>query len=128
MNGVVLENGEKRAKLRVKSDNANLLRLREAMPPEEATTPVKRLYYISQLIVTGDLEPQEGAPELNTGLSALQDAMPDECSQEHIVKARSHLDNDEYYQVMRALRALFKVEEKLLLLAHAKELGRLSAG
>jgi len=125
VNGVVLENGEKRAKLRVKSNDANLLRLRDALHPNEATTPVKRLYYVAQLIVTGDLAPEDGAPELVSGLNSLYEALPDRECRVIIERAQKHLSDKEYYQVMRSLRTLFPYEEKLLLIARAKELGQL---
>jgi len=125
VNGVVLENGEKRAKLRVKSNDANLLRLRDALHPNEATTPVKRLYYVAQLIVTGDLAPENGAPELVSGLNSLYEALQDRECRDIIERTQKHLSDKEYYQVMRSLRTLFPYEEKLLLIARAKELGQL---
>ncbi len=125
VNGVVLENGEKRAKLRVKSNDANLLRLRDALHPSEATTPVKRLYYVAQLIVTGDVNPENGAPELISGLNSLYEALPGRASRDIIERAQKHFSEKEYYQVMRSLRALFPYEEKLLLIARANELSQL---
>ena len=49
INGVVVENGDRKARLRVKTDGAHILRLRDAMKPEDATTPLKRAYYIAQM-------------------------------------------------------------------------------
>ncbi len=125
VNGVVLENCEKRTKLRIKSHDANLLRLRDALHPSEATTPVKRLYYVAQLIVTGDLEPDKGAPELVSGLNDLYDVLPDKESRNIVDQTQKHINNKAFYQVMRSLRSLFPCEEKLLLLARAKELQQL---
>ncbi|VAV92102.1 hypothetical protein MNBD_ALPHA05-2026 [hydrothermal vent metagenome] len=125
VNGVVLENGEKRAKLRIKSQDANLLRLRDALHPNEATTPVKKLYYVAQLIVTGDIEPDEGATELISGLNALYDALPEKECRDIIDQTQKHLNNKAFYQVMRSLKALFPHEEKLLLIARANELRQL---
>ena len=68
INGAVVENGEKRAKLRIKSPDANILRLRDALHPNDVTTPVRRLYYTAQLAVTGDLEPPQALTELVAGL------------------------------------------------------------
>ena len=126
VNGVVLENGEKRAKLRVKSENANLLRLRDALHPNEATTPIKRLYYLAQLIVTGDMQAHEATPELLTGLETLYEALPDKACRDVIDRVQKHVNMEEHYQAMRALRELFPYEEKLLLIARAKELHQLS--
>ena len=120
INGVILENGEKRAKLRVKSEGANILRLRDALHPSEANTPVKRLYYAAQLIVTGDISAETAMPELQQGLSDLYDALPDEECREQIENARAHLQAKEYYRALRALKSILPFEEKLLLLAQMK--------
>ncbi len=120
INGCILENGEKRAKLRVKSDGANILRLRDAMHPSEANTPVKRLYYVAQLIVTGDLSADVATPELQEGLRQLYDALTEQEHREQIANAQIHLDNKEYYRVLRALKSILPHEEKLLLYARMK--------
>lgn len=121
INGAVVENGEKRTKLRVKSRNANVLRLRDALHPNEATTPVKRLYYTAQLAVTGDLEPDVAIAELMPGLKSLFEALPDGESRSQITEAVRHAQDFEFYYVMRSLKKLLPYEEKLLMIARAKE-------
>ncbi len=97
INGVVVENGERNARLRVKTEGAHILRLKDAITPEEATTPLKRAYYIAQLAVAGQLsnaeaaailtEALENAPELDSGMDL------GACVARH-----------DFYQVMRSLR------------------------
>jgi len=125
VNGVVIENGDKRTRLRIKSHDANILRLRDALHPSEATTPVKRLYYVAQLIVTGDAEAESARIELFRGLESLYEALPDPSHREHIEQAQHSLNEKEYYRVMRALRPLIQVEEQLLMFARARELKRI---
>lgn len=120
INGCILENGEKRAKLRVKSEGANILRLRDALHPSEANTPVKRLYYVAQLIVTGDLEPEVAIPELQDGLNQLHNALTEQEHRELVESAQAHLNDKEYYRVLRALKAILPYEEKLLVYAQLK--------
>ncbi len=126
VNGVVIENGDKRARLRIKSQDANILRLRDAMHPSEATTPVKRLYYAAQLIVTGDAQVDSARLELIRGLESLYEALPDPRHREKIEQAQRNLNENEFYRVMRALRPLIAVEEQLLLFARTQELKQLS--
>lgn len=114
INGCILENGDKRAKLRVKTEGANILRLRDALHPSEATTPVKRLYYVAQLIVTGDLTAETAIPEISKGLDDLYEAVADDECREQIDQAREHLENGEYYRVLRALKSVLPYEEKVL--------------
>ena len=127
VNGVVIENGDKRVRLRIKSQDANILRLRDAMHPSEATTPVKRLYYTAQLVVTGDADAETARVELIRGLESLYEALPDPAHREMIDQAQHSLSENEYYRVMRALRPLIPIEEKLLLVARARGLDQAAA-
>lgn len=43
INGVVVENGDRRSRLAIMTPEANILRLRDAIHPEEAKTPVRRV-------------------------------------------------------------------------------------
>ncbi len=124
INGAVIENGDKRAKLRVKSPDSNILRMSDALHPNDATTPVKRVYYIAQLAVTGDIESRTALPELLAGMKLLFDALPDEQSRALITEAIQQTKDEKFYQVMRTLKKLFPYEEKLLLIAKAKEFNK----
>lgn len=41
VNGAVIENGDRRTRLSIVTPNANILRLRDAIHPEQANTPVR---------------------------------------------------------------------------------------
>lgn len=122
INGAVVENGDKRAKLRVKSRDANILRLRDALHPNDATTPVKRVYYAAQLVVTGDAEPTASLADILSGLNALYEVMPGDDIRKHIADAIAHAQAYEFYHVMRMLKKVLPYEERLLLIARAKEI------
>lgn len=62
LNGAVLENGDRRAKLRIITPRAHILRLREALHPDHADTPLRRLCYTVQLVLTGDISDRETRP------------------------------------------------------------------
>ncbi len=97
INGVLVENGERNTRLRVKTEGAHILRLRDALKPEEATTPLKRAYYIAQLAVSGQLSNGEAAAILKEALASMPDFRLDgdlnDCVARH-----------DFYQVMRILR------------------------
>ena len=57
VNGVVMQNGDRNARLVVKTPDAKILRLRDAIHPDEVDTPVKRVCYIAQLLVSGSVSP-----------------------------------------------------------------------
>ena len=56
---IVMQNGERNARLIIKTPDAKILRLRDAIHPDEANTPVKRVCYIAQLAVAGEADPDE---------------------------------------------------------------------
>lgn len=98
INGVLVENGDRNARLRIKTEGAHVLRMRDALKPEEADTPLKRVYYIAQLAVSGEITNTEAAAILR---SAVENFSPEElCSD---IKAK--IAAGDYYQVMRCLRA-----------------------
>lgn len=42
VNGAVIENGDRRSRLSIVTPDAHILRLRDAIHPEQANTPVRR--------------------------------------------------------------------------------------
>ena len=104
INGVVMENGDRRARLNVITRNANVLRLRDAIHPEEATTPVKRVCYIAQLALAGEAEPGEASQQLLDGIAQLSHVFVDRTSREQLEEARTAVEEERFYQAMKALK------------------------
>lgn len=71
INGAVVENGDKRSRLAIMTPNANILRLRDAIHPEEVNTPVRRVCYIAQLVLSGDAEIDLARMQLLRGIEQL---------------------------------------------------------
>ncbi|MEO1135650.1 MAG: flagellar biosynthesis repressor FlbT [Pseudomonadota bacterium] len=99
INGVVVENGERNTRLRVKTEGAHILRLRDALRPEEATTPLRRAYYIAQLAVAGQISNTEAAAILTKALGDQPDLVADDEISDCIAR-------HDFYQVMRMLKEL----------------------
>lgn len=89
INGAVIENGDKRARISIKTANANILRLRDAIHPDDANTPVARVCYICQLILSGDAEENEGRQQALTGIEQLSRALDDRESR-NVLDAATH--------------------------------------
>jgi flagellar protein FlbT len=114
INGAVIENGEKRSRLSIKSPNANILRLRDAIHPGEVNTPVRRVCYIAQLVLSGDASPSEARLQLLRGIEQLSQVLSDSDSRIRLGEAtRAVLDN-QHYQVLKSLRGLLPREERLM--------------
>ena len=114
VNGVVMQNGDRNARLIVKTPDAKILRLRDAIHPDEVDTPVKRVCYIAQLLVAGEADQDEGIRQLGAGISQLHDALDGHRSAVFLDEALDELRRRNFYGVMRALRQLLPVEAKLL--------------
>ena len=114
VNGVVMQNGDRNARLIIKTPDAKILRLRDAIHPDEATTPVKRVCYIAQLAVAGETDLDEAKAQLPTGISQLSAALNGVDGSENLGEALTALRDDNYYSVLRALRRLLPIEESLL--------------
>ena len=76
INGAVIENGDRRGRLSIITPNANILRLRDAIHPDEVTTPVRRVCYIAQLVLSGDLETDDARNQLLRGIEQLSLSIP----------------------------------------------------
>jgi len=50
INGAVIENGERRSRVTVLTSNAKILRLKDAIHLDDATTPVKRACCLARII------------------------------------------------------------------------------
>ncbi|PRY19455.1 flagellar protein FlbT [Aliiruegeria haliotis] len=114
INGAVIENGERRSRLSIVSPHANILRLRDAIHPEEVTTPVRRVCYIAQLVLSGDADPKEAKLQLLRGIEQLSQVLTDDDSQTKLNTATSAVLDKQHYQALRALRGLLPREERLL--------------
>lgn len=114
INGAVIENGEKRSRLAVVTPNAHILRLRDAIHPEEVNTPVRRVCYIAQLVLSGDADPGEARLQLLRGIEQLSQVLTDPDSRQQLTMATAAVLEDQHYQVLKALRALLPREERLL--------------
>jgi flagellar protein FlbT len=115
INGAVVENGERRTRVSILTPNANILRLRDALHPEDAKTPVRRVCYIAQLVLSGDVKPDDARPQLLSGIEQLSQVLVDGDSRKKLNDAADSVLENRYYQAMRALRLLIPREDRLLM-------------
>ncbi len=119
VNGAVIENGDRRSRLSILTPKANILRLRDAIRPTEVHTPVRRVCYIAQLVLSGDAREDEGAVQLTSGIDQLAQVFTDEDSRRILGDAADATQNGDFYRALKKLRSLMPREERLL--AAAKE-------
>lgn len=114
INGVVIENGDRRAKLNVLTADANVLRLRDAIHPDEANTPVRRVCYIAQMVLAGEADPADGRRQLLSGIEQLSQVFRDSDSRSRLNLATENVVANRYYPALKALRGLLAREQRLM--------------
>ena len=123
-NGVVIENGDRRARLNILTPDSNVLRLRDALHPDEANTPVRRVLYITQLALAGEADAMEAKRQIATGLEQLACVFTDPESTRRLARAAEDVALERFYPALRALRALLPLEEKLMAIGAEREAPR----
>lgn len=114
LNGAVIENGDRRSRFTIMTPDAKLLRLRDAVHPEEATTPVRRLCYATQLVLTGDADPEDCKLKLLRNVEELSRILTDTDSHSKLATATAALIEGHHYQALKALRGLIPREDRLM--------------
>jgi flagellar protein FlbT len=105
INGAVIENGDRRAKIAIRTPNA--------IHPDRANTPVARVCYICQLILTGEADAAEGHQQLLLGIEQLSQVFSDRDSRMILGRATNDAIARSYYHVLKQLRELLPREARL---------------
>lgn len=113
VNGALLENGDKPARIRVAEGDARVLRLRDALHPDDVNTPVKRVYYAIQLLITGDVDEVEALPAIDAQCCQLLDVFST-INDELIPTLRNMLTRGNYYSALCHLRQVLAIEAELI--------------
>lgn len=114
VNGAVIENGDRRSRLSIMTPNANILRLRDAIHPEEAKTPVRRVCYAAQLILTGDVDAEEDRLPMLRRIEDLSQVFTDPDSRAALAEATESVIQNNHYRCLKALRNLLPREDRLM--------------
>ncbi|MFT4782535.1 MAG: flagellar protein FlbT [Paracoccaceae bacterium] len=114
INGAVIENGDKRGRISIVTPNANILRLRDAIHPEDANTPVRRVCYIVQLVLSGDKTAEDAKVQLLRGIEQLSQILVDDDSRLLLVQAGQAVLDGLHYLALKNLRSLLPREDRLL--------------
>ena len=118
VNGAVLENGDKPSRIRISDSDARVLRVRDALRPDEVDTPVKQVYYAIQLLITGDLEEEPTLPAIDAECVKLEDVF-ETIDTEMIPKLRKMVQRGNYYSALCHLRQVLVIEASLFARAAA---------
>lgn len=114
INGAVIENGDRRSRITVLTSRANILRLKDAIHPNDANTPVRRACYLAQLLLSGEVDSPTIRRRLEGQLHALADILRDEKSSGILARATEAVEDYNAYTCLKLLRQLLPLEAHLL--------------
>ncbi|MEO1015803.1 MAG: flagellar biosynthesis repressor FlbT [Pseudomonadota bacterium] len=104
VNGAMIENGKRESRIRIASENVNILRMREALMPHEVTSPLAEAYYAAQLAVVGAIDGTKARSRVSEALAQhLNGDSDDAICSDAIAAAKRALADGAFYQVMRAI-------------------------
>ncbi len=118
INGVVMENGSRRSRLNILTPDAKVLRLRDAIHPHEANTPVRRACYIAQLVLAGEAPAEKAKSQLLRGIEQLSQVFTDNDSSTRLNEATTHVSEGRFYPALKTLRGLLARESRILEVAN----------
>ena len=104
INGIVVENGDRKSRLRIITSNANIMRMRDTIDQEAATTPLKRAQYLAQRVIACDLAPSDASTQIKHVLNTGGHSLSKELSKEIQQFIDLCVANDDFYRVVQYLR------------------------
>ena len=110
LNGAVLVNGTRRANI-VVENNASILREKDIMQPEEATTPAKRVYFPIMMMYIDDHPSEVFNEEFVARMSEFMSAVSDREALALCVELSRDVLMGEYYRALTKCRKLFDFED-----------------
>ena len=113
INGAVIENGDRRCRISIKTPTASILRLKDAIHPDEVATPVSRVCYDAQLVLSGDTDPAQGSRNLLQGIEQLSRVFDDRESRDALTAATEDVMAGNVYRALRQLRRLLPQEARI---------------
>lgn len=114
INGAVIQNGEKRSKISILSPDVKILRLKDAMHPQDINTPLKKLIHIAQLALSGDNDFDSVKQKLCCGVNEMIAIFEKPEHKKILIKAVYHINMNEPYQTLKSLRSLLSVEADII--------------
>lgn len=114
INGAVVENGERRSRISILTPSANILRLKDAIHPEKANTPVSRVCYTIQLVLSGDLDGENAAPDILSQIYAISQVFSDAENQNLLASAKQALVDANFYRCLKCLKRVLSYEAQVL--------------
>ncbi|WP_036767171.1 flagellar biosynthesis repressor FlbT [Parvularcula oceani] len=109
--GCLVQNGPRRSAITIVDDSVPVLRLSDALHPDEVTTPIRRAYYAAQLILAGEPVDRDAVRDQIEALARIFETTP---LAPKFQEAKAAAETGRYHSVLMTLRPLFAVEDEML--------------
>lgn len=111
INGATIENGHRKAYLRIETPNTSILRLRDALHPNNIECSISEIYHTAQLILSRDIDVASGKVliieqidfEVYRTLSALK--------RNNLLSAKAMAQSGDIYACLKIVRSLLNLQD-----------------
>lgn len=112
--GCLVQNGPRRGSIRIADEHVFVLRLSDALHPDEVSTPVTRAYHAAQLILACEVPAAEGQPDLLRRLEELERVFAGTAHAATVSRARDAAAEGRFHAALIGIKAMMAVERCLL--------------
>ena len=113
INGAVVVNGDRRSNLIIQNQ-VSILREKDVMVPDEADTPVKRIYFAVMMMYLGPDDLQHWHDEFNERISEFMNAITGKEALQKCISIIELVNDKEYYSALVVCRKLLPFEKERL--------------
>lgn len=110
VNGCVMQNGPRRHSIIV-LNFANIVREDDLITKDEATTPVKAIYYAIQSLLTNSNIVQDSLSEIQNVLAKIYSIQDNQKDKDAIMLTANYVSISDFYKALSALRPVMKKEQ-----------------
>jgi flagellar protein FlbT len=113
LNGAVVQNGDRRGVL-VLQNKASVLREKDIMQPDEATTPARRIYFPVMMMYLDEANAERQYEEFATRLTEFMGVVRNPDVLSDCIAISKHVMAREYYKALMLSRKLIEYEDQRL--------------
>jgi flagellar protein FlbT len=113
LNGAVVQNGDRRGVL-VLQNKASVLREKDIMQPDEATTPARRIYFPVMMMYLDEAGAERQYEEFATRLTEFMGVVRNPEVLSDCIAISKHVMAREYYKALMLSRKLIEYEDQRL--------------
>lgn len=113
INGAVIVNGDRRSNL-VIQNKVSVLREKDILQPDEANTPVRRIYFAIMVLYLDERAQKDAYAEFVRRITEFMDAISDRAALAECVGIIKDVNAGDYYRALLTCRKLMPFEQERL--------------